>query len=426
MRTSQYNAIYIICATVAACTYVMWRISSQIDINGFDTDFTQGAGGEEAPDEVRRLLTEIDQKLQRVLKSNKKFTKFGPRIEDWDAQREIAKAKKRSNAANQSLESSKPLILLITSSHPHSCEHERGDEMLLKSIKNKMDYCRLHDIELFYNLDKIDDEMNSWWVKVFLTHMLMLKHPEVDWIWWMDSDAIFTDMSFEIPFHKYANHNMVMHGWDDAVYDKRSWIGLNAGVFILRNCQWSMDLLHAWAPMGPKGAVRNAIGPLLSKALPGRLVNEADDQSALAYLMLTDREKWGSKVYLENSYYFQGYWRLLTEKFEEMMAKYKPGLYGDERWPFITHFVGCEFCEGAVNPEYSSELCISQMERAVNFADNQVLSLYGFKHPTLRANSVRPVARQATTSLFVSTYLPSSSPAPTSLQDLSRSSKDSF
>ncbi|KAH8933947.1 hypothetical protein BDL97_18G058100 [Sphagnum fallax] len=400
MRTSQYNAIYIICATVAACTYVMWRISSQIDINGFDTDFTQGAGGEEAPDKVRRLLTEIDQKLQRVLKSNKKFTKFGPRIEDWDAQREIAKAKKRSNAANQSLESSKPLILLITSSHPHSCEHERGDEMLLKSIKNKMDYCRLHDIELFYNLDKIDDEMNSWWVKVFLTHMLMLKHPEVDWIWWMDSDAIFTDMSFEIPFHKYANHNMVMHGWDDAVYDKRSWIGLNAGVFILRNCQWSMDLLHAWAPMGPKGAVRNAIGPLLSKALPGRLVNEADDQSALAYLMLTDREKWGSKVYLENSYYFQGYWRLLTEKFEEMMAKYKPGLYGDERWPFITHFVGCEFCEGAVNPEYSSELCISQMERAVNFADNQVLSLYGFKHPTLRANSVRPVARQATTSLF--------------------------
>jgi xyloglucan 6-xylosyltransferase len=426
MRTSQYNAIYIICATVAACTYVMWRISSQIDINGFDTDFTQGAGGEEAPDEVRRLLTEIDQKLQRILKSNKKFTKFGPRIEDWDAQREIAKSKKRSNAANQSSESSKPLILLITSSHPHSCEHERGDEMLLKSIKNKMDYCRLHDIELFYNLDKIDDEMNSWWVKVFLTHMLMLKHPEVDWIWWMDSDAIFTDMSFEIPFHKYANHNMVMHGWDDAVYDKRSWIGLNAGVFILRNCQWSMDLLHAWAPMGPKGAVRNAIGPLLSKALPGRLVNEADDQSALAYLMLTDREKWGSKVYLENSYYFQGYWRLLTEKFEEMMAKYKPGLYGDERWPFITHFVGCEFCEGAVNPEYSSELCISQMERAVNFADNQVLSLYGFKHPTLRANSVRPVARQATTSLFVSTYLPSSSPAPTSLQDLSRSSKDSF
>ncbi len=130
------------------------------------------------------------------------------------------------------------------------------------------------------------------------------------------------------------------------------------------------------------------------------------------------REKWGSKVYLENSYYFQGYWRILTEKFEEMMAKYKPGLYGDERWPFITHFVGCEFCEGAVNPEYSSELCISQMERAVNFADNQVLSLYGFKHPTLGANSVRPVARQATTSLFVSTYLPSSSPAPTSLRTL--------
>jgi xyloglucan 6-xylosyltransferase len=161
--------------------------------------------------------------------------------------------------------------------------------MLLKAIKNKMDYCRLNDIQIYYNMDEIDDDMTLWWVKVFLTHMLMRKHPEVDWIWWMDSDAIFTDMSFQLPLEKYANYNMVLHGYDDVVYEKRSWLGLNGGVFLLRNCQWSLDLLNAWAPMSPKGPVRDAIGPLLSEALPGRPPGEADDQSALVYLMLSNR-----------------------------------------------------------------------------------------------------------------------------------------
>jgi hypothetical protein len=264
-------------------------------------------------EDVKRLLTEIDAKMQQIFNSNQEFTKFGPRIENWDEQREeITKAKlmkstRSSNAvaaAGEDLHgdnddqyysssSSKrdpgPRILLVTSSHPNACSNKRGDQMLLKAIKNKMDYCRLHDIQIYYNMDKIDDDMTLWWVKVFLTHMLMRKHPEVDWIWWMDSDAIFTDMSFQLPLEKYANYNMVLHGWDDAVYEKRSWLALNAGVFLLRNCQWSLDLLYAWAPMSPKGPVRDAIGPLLSEALPDRPPGEADDQSALVYLMLSNR-----------------------------------------------------------------------------------------------------------------------------------------
>jgi xyloglucan 6-xylosyltransferase len=108
------------------------------------------------------------------------------------------------------------------------------------------------------------------------------------------------------------------------------------------------------------------------------------------------REKWGSKVYLENSYYFQGYWRILTEKFEEMMAKYKPGVYGDDRWPFVTHFTGCEFCEGVINPGYTPQLCQTQMERAIKFADNQVINQYGFRHTTLEeAGSVESIQTSA-------------------------------
>jgi hypothetical protein len=358
----QSKSIYLVFAAVAVCILVVWSVSYEIDfkdaVNSEQPDQEQRRGettlqklavrkfgsdhelekqvidqadaiqeitSEEvyqAPpmdEDVKRLFTEIDAEMQQVFNSNQEFTKFGPRIENWDEQREeITKAKlmkntRSSNAVGAAAEdlhrndgdddddddqyysssSSKrdpgPRILLVTSSHPKSCPNQRGDQMLLKAIKNKMDYCRLHDIQIYYNLDNIDDDMTLWWVKVFLTHMLMRKHPEVDWIWWMDSDAIFTDMSFQLPLEKYANYNMVLHGWDDALYVKRSWLALNAGVFLIRNCQWSLDLLYAWAPMSPKGPVRDAIGPLLSKALPDRPPGESDDQSALVYLILSNR-----------------------------------------------------------------------------------------------------------------------------------------
>ena len=73
-----------------------------------------------------------------------------------------------------------------------------------------------------------------------------------------------------------------------------------------------------------------------------------------------------------------------------MMEKYKPGLFGDDRWPFVTHFCGCEFCCGAINPEYTVDDCIHHMERAVNFADNQVIGRYGFQHKSLETVDVEP------------------------------------
>lgn len=127
--------------------------------------------------------------------------------------------------------------------------------------------------------------------------------------------------------------------------------------------------------------------------MPDRGKGEADDQSGLVYLMITDKEKWGSKVYLESSYYFQGYWKVLTERFEEMMEKYRPGIYGDDRWPFVTHFCGCEFCCGSINPEYTVDHCLLHMERAINFADNQVIAKYGFRHKSLKSPEVEHVKK---------------------------------
>ncbi|KAH7415935.1 hypothetical protein KP509_14G067400 [Ceratopteris richardii] len=285
----------------------------------------------------------------------------------------------------------KPKMMLVTGSQPFACEKPLGDHFLLKYTKNKIDYCRIHGIDIFYNMAHLDTKMSGFWAKLPLLRRMMLSHPDVEWFWWMDSDAVFTDMAFELPMEKYRRYNMVLHGWDHMVYEKKNWIGLNTGSFLIRNCQWSLDMLDAWAPMGPEGEVRNEAGKLLAQALSGgRPPFEADDQSALIYLLATEKEKWADKVYLENSFYLHGYWKLLVDRYEEMMATGHNGV-GDERWPFVTHFVGCKPCKTAGVGDYTEELCVKHMERAFNFADNQVLEFYGFHHDSLSSDSVSQV-----------------------------------
>lgn len=263
---------------------------------------------------------------------------FEPRVADWDKSREkwLIEHPEIPNFVGRTKK--KPRVLLVTGSSPKPCENPVGDHYLLKSIKNKIDYCRLHGIEIFYNVALLDAEMSGFWAKLPLIRTLLLSHPEFEFIWWMDSDAMFTDMVFELPWERYEGYNLVMHGWREMVFDQKNWIGLNTGSFLIRNCQWSFDLLDVWGTMGPKGKVRVEAGKVLTWELKDRPAFEADDQSAMVYLLAKEKEKWGDKVYLENGYYLHGYWGILVDHYEELMQNYHPGL-GDHRWPLVTHFV---------------------------------------------------------------------------------------
>jgi xyloglucan 6-xylosyltransferase len=318
---------------------------------------------------------------------------LGPKISNWDEQR--ATWLRRHPGANATA-TGKPKVLLVTGSQPQRCQNPMGNFQLLKALKNKLDYCRLHDIQVYYNLAHLDLAMNSFWVKLPLIRKMMLTHPNVEWIWWMDSDALFTDMLYEVPFQNYENFNMILNGAEADVYTKKSWLGLNAGIFLIRNCQWSLDLMDAWAPMGPKGAVRYEFGKVLAEALSDRPAFESDDQSALVYLLNADRARWGAKVMLESAVGLHGYWVMLVERYEELMAKGKPGGGGGEyRWPFVTHFVGCKFCGKGGDGSYPVDRCLKHMERAFNFADNQILESYGFQHDSLSTNAVHRVRHES-------------------------------
>ncbi|XP_043712096.1 galactomannan galactosyltransferase 1-like isoform X2 [Telopea speciosissima] len=218
-------------------------------------------------------------------------------------------------------------ILLVTGSQPSPCRNPIGDHLLLRFFKNKVDYCRIHGYDIFYNNALLHLEMSSYWAKIPVVKAAMLAHPEAEWIWWVDSDAAFTDMEFKLPLDRYREHNLVVHGWANLIYETKepSWVGLNAGVFLIRNCQWSMDLMEEWASMGPQTPAYKEWGQKLRSTFKDKLFPESDDQSGLLYLMLKGKQRWAERIYLENQYYFEGYWveimgtlERIGERYEEM------------------------------------------------------------------------------------------------------------
>jgi xyloglucan 6-xylosyltransferase len=84
-----------------------------------------------------------------------------------------------------------------------------------------------------------------------------------------------------------------------------------------------------------------------------------------------------------------GYWKGIVDRYEELRSKWRPGL-GDDRWPLVTHFVGCKPC-GGQGASYDAAECRRGMERALNFADDQILNLYGFQHRSLNTTAVHRV-----------------------------------
>eukprot|EP00897_Mesotaenium_endlicherianum_P001841 jgi/Mesen1/1685/ME000137S00594 len=306
--------------------------------------------------------------------------KFVPVVKDWDEQREAYKA--GHPGCNVSRTTGQPSIMMLTGSSPKVCETSMGDRLLLQALKNKIDYCRPRGIEIFHNMAALDAELTGFWSKLPLLRLAMLKHPHVEWF--------CADMAFDIPMASYEKFNMVMGGYDCQVYEDKNWVGLNTGSVFIRNNQWTLDLLDMWAVFGPIGRVRNEAGELFTRELLGRPAFEADDQSALVYLLTKHSDTLRERVFLEAAYDLHGYWQSHVDKFEDMMAHNSPGLipHGNDKCPFTTHFVGCKPCGdfGGQN----GHRCFREMIRAFNFADNQILRPIGLQHVNLTSWQVKP------------------------------------
>ncbi|XP_051115500.1 putative glycosyltransferase 7 [Andrographis paniculata] len=345
---------------------------------------------------------------------NLTYTIDSPPVKNWDEKRRRWLEQHPSFAA-----AAEDRILIVTGSQATPCKNQIGDYLLLKFFKNKVDYARRHGIDVFYNNVLLQPQMFSFWAKTPTVKAAMLAHPEVEWIWWIDSDAAFTDMDFVLPLDRYKSHNLVIHGWPDMIFEKKSWTSINAGVFLIRNCQWAMEFMDAWSKMGPQAPQYDKWGQIQRSIFKDKSLPESDDQTGLLYLIVEEQEKWGKKIYIERDYYFEGYWLEIVGTLENISENYaavekeaaaaalrrrhaekvgraygevwaevlkKKGVgygRGSGRRPFITHFTGCQPCSGDHNQMYSGQTCFDAMQKALTFADNQVLRDYGYVHPDL-------------------------------------------
>nr|POE80611.1 putative glycosyltransferase 7 [Quercus suber] len=311
---------------------------------------------------------------------------IGNPVKNWDEKRREWLKHHPSFAAGAS-----ERVVMVSGSQPKPCKNPIGDHLLLRFFKNKVDYCRIHGYDIFYNNALLHPKMGSYWAKLAVVRAAMLAHPEAEWIWWVDSDALFTDMEFKPPLH--------------------------------RNCQWSMDLIDVWASMGPQTPDYNKWGQILRSTFKDKLFPESDDQTGLIYLIYKEGDRWADKIYLEGEYYFEGYWHEIVGTLDNITERYMEieredrklrrrhaekvseqyGAFrekhlkdaGNGRWswrrPFITHFTGCQPCSGNHNQMYLGTSCWDGMQKALNFADNQVIRKYGFVHPNPLDSSLSAV-----------------------------------
>lgn len=205
----------------------------------------------------------------------------------------------------------------------------------------------------------------------------------MEWIWWLDADAVITDMTFEPPFAMLDDYNLILYGEDRLVHDKLDPAGLSTGAFIIRNCQWSLDFLGAWAYTGTDSKRDEARDAKLQEELGANRtavdIIPGDDRSSLVALLTEDKrnpteeQMWVPKVKLveETEYTLNGNWQIVAPKLEELSQDVHHGV------PFVTHFEGCLPHPSEV-PSLSRQdsenftACVEQLQRAFDFAENQV------------------------------------------------------
>ncbi|GAQ83721.1 Galactosyl transferase [Klebsormidium nitens] len=282
-------------------------------------------------------------------------------------------------------------LMLVTGVEARPCTTRRGSEIALKGLKNKIDYARLHKWPLWYSMELLDEAYDLYWMKYPLLKSLMRAHADVEWFMWVDSDAFFTDMAFEVPLDKYKEHNLVLTGKRKDVVENPHWLGLNAGIFLMRNCDWSVRLMDALMAIGEKGIVRNSSAFLLNDVVAGRAEASddwpADDQCTLIYLLSTQAHLWGDMTFLDEEIHYHSWWVDTLERLPQLVQG--NGVTGPEgKWPFISHFTGCKFCHQQFGDDTRYDTCLENFDRIYHFANDQVLKGYGLRHTSLGDSKV--------------------------------------
>jgi hypothetical protein len=95
-------------------------------------------------------------------------------------------------------------------------------------FNNKVPYCKLHGYNLFAKTDGFSPGRRIYFDKIRFNLAVLEDHPEVEWTWWLDCDAVITNFKTTIEEWCDPDYHFVI-GLDR--------YNLNNGSYFLRNSE---------------------------------------------------------------------------------------------------------------------------------------------------------------------------------------------
>jgi len=213
----------------------------------------------------------------------------------------------------------------------------------------------------------------------------------VEWLLWIDSDAIFTDLSFEMPLDEYLANDYHLVLWGESrmvnvtAEDAPSYFGINAGVMLMRNSGWTRDFLKRILAAGDDIAASTALQRTVMKGMCDREEDcVVSDQSTIVYLLYTQPELWRAQTLLEKRFALNGHWQQYYGRLVPGSLQLSSSIWGTDRVPFVMHFAGCQLCSGKTDSHYANwDECRDAMAQSLNHAEDWALAQLGLRHVNL-------------------------------------------
>ena len=115
---------------------------------------------------------------------------------------------------------------------------DRRDDQLEELMSYNIEYCRKQGYIYYRPFEKID--IPPYWIKVLLVKQIMIAHPDVKTIAWLDSDAVVHDTARRIETLFPADKDFLISycPWGGEV--------LNVGAFYIRVNDTTRQLVNDW------------------------------------------------------------------------------------------------------------------------------------------------------------------------------------
>ena len=101
-------------------------------------------------------------------------------------------------------------------------------------------YCESYGYDYINYEYLIDESIPAQWNKILIIKKIL---PHYDWIMWIDADAIIMNHNVKLESIIDNNYDLIVNKVYCSELFPKSKYNINTGVFLIRNCDWSIDFL---------------------------------------------------------------------------------------------------------------------------------------------------------------------------------------